>query len=523
MSVNRKLILFVILSLGSLAVNAQKGTCSDGSKDKCVKPTYNVLFLGSSGSGKSSLINMLYNNFGRVPYQDKWEIVIPLYHKPSSYLVNVPDYLGYKVELKPGGGSQTSEVNKYTVDTGHEIVVFWDTPGFADTAGFERDMKNVDKIVEKIANTSFHAIIVPLSSKDIDRTVGEIEKFPITVAHIRRMLPKSFLINFIGIFNQAAGEGPTRRDGLKDGFLEAFKVPQKGSKPEVYFVDGSGFFIKMDKKASPYDLKLGNFQWEEGDGLVFAEMLQHIRSNTPVLGSKVFEIQQKIKKIEEKVETLIGKITEQQSLETKLEKLRTSFRHEEQRRDENQHYKKQRQVTRLKYQWTHCNFGCTTYDETEKFCNDGETYCGQPKYTQDEKHDCYMGRRYKRRLDLGTCKAIPYQETEHYEDENQRNAYNAALLEITNLTNKKTECKNGITNLKNKREEIVREIKKLQNEWSDLAMAVDFRPMIKRAEKKKKDIEDNKSKSREERDAELEVQRQVIKMYYEMQGQAVLK
>jgi hypothetical protein len=213
--------LFLILLLSSFGLNAQENTCSGGTGDFCAKPKHNILFVGKSGVGKSSLINMIYNYLRKISYDKPWEIVIPLMHGQTPYPVNVDAYKEYKVDLKPSGGSQTSEINRYTVETEHEVFILWDTPGFGDTSGFLKDKENADKIANAIEATNFAGVIITLAPADMDRTS---EAFKSSISHIRGMLPKAFLKNLVGVYNRQRKPTKQYETDLINGFLERFDM-----------------------------------------------------------------------------------------------------------------------------------------------------------------------------------------------------------------------------------------------------------------------------------------------------------
>src|SRR3989338_5849428 len=97
----------------------------------------------------------------------------------------------------------------------------------------------------------------------------------------------------------------------------------------------------MDDRLSPLKLKIGKVQWEEGDGLTFEEMVQVVRTNTPVSGYDALKIQQLIHGLEGWILYLAEVIADQQLLETKLGIIKNDLEHAIRERDLNQNYKKE--------------------------------------------------------------------------------------------------------------------------------------------------------------------------------------
>ena len=94
----------------------------------------NIIFVGETGTGKTSLINSLINYVCQVENNDKYRF----------YLANEQTNNNQSL-------SQTSEVNIYKINShfNNPALKIMDTPGLNDTGGRNIDLKNIEKIRNK--------------------------------------------------------------------------------------------------------------------------------------------------------------------------------------------------------------------------------------------------------------------------------------------------------------------------------------------------------------------------------------
>lgn len=117
---------------------------------------YNLLLLGETGVGKSTLINSLfyYLNFGSLDeaMQKDLKCIVP-----TKFQFMGQEITGGKEDpnenLKNDGGSATQYPNSHVFTFGgNKLLRIIDTPGIGDTRGLDKDRKNIDNILKYISN-----------------------------------------------------------------------------------------------------------------------------------------------------------------------------------------------------------------------------------------------------------------------------------------------------------------------------------------------------------------------------------
>jgi GTP-binding protein EngB required for normal cell division len=466
-----RLLLLIILTASSSAFSE--------------KPTYNILFLGQSGAGKSSLINFLYNHLKNIDYESPWEIVIPLMHRNTEYLVNVDEYKKYNVQLKPKGGSQTSDVNRYWVETKSEKFVFWDTPGFGDTAGFLKDQENISKISEAVSDVQFHAILITIgNTMSIDR-LDVNDKFMQTINHIRGMLPKAMKSNLIGIYNREGTQDLDEQETLGTDFSTILGFSAKDKELKIITIDGKGFFGKMGLRTSKIGKFLNKSKWE-ADKMALNDLIDSVKSRAPVSGNDVLKIHQYIHGLEGWALYLEDTVSSLLSEEKKLEVLNNDLTHLKHQRDSNAGYQKSREV---------------------KWQTKEQSGCGG---VPGEYVDQYVR--------LGRCDVIvDHSRIDQYIDEDQQKEYDSAVRDIESKNKDIKNCENRLNSLRDLKAHIINEMVKLQEMWDNLAITTDLTPMIRIIDQKMREVNSNISLSKDQKNHELDTYRQMRDVYHQLQ------
>lgn len=421
----RKLILF-FLSLNLMSGAVLSGTESEYCQGQasCPKPSLNIIFLGKTGVGKSTLINLFYNHIKGNGYADARDIVIPLLHGRASYQVNVEKFKSYNLNLKHGGKSQTEAVNQYKVENKLYSVTLWDAPGFLDTAGNLKDIDNARKIATAMDGVPIHAVIVVLKAEDVSTQTLECKAL---INRIRLLLPKSFLANTMSIYTRAGSFNKAYRQDLTNKFGDLFKMHETKENPKAFFIDGSNFF---DEIADADDNIVGQATWSN-DGRAVAALIAQMQNNAPAAGEEIKIIQESTEELEQQVTTLSKEMMSLQAQVLNLEITKVELKNNRENKEANANYNKE-----LK----------DSYEVDEIKTHKGWFW------DSHEKVKSARERIFK------------------FIDEGQRQQYDKALASLVTNEAKEISLNNEITRLKARQEVMVAKIVVLQKAMEELAM-----------------------------------------------------
>ena len=468
------ILIFLSFNLMSGAVLSGTESESCQGPDVCSKPALNILLLGKSGVGKSTVANILYNHIKENEYSSKdREIIIPLLHRGKVRMpVNVEAYKAYNVKLNARGRSQTIEVHQYAVENKYHNVIIWDVPGFIDTDGGLTDAENAKKIANALSDVSVHAVVIVLDAKDQDRALLESNA---NINNIRRMLPKSFSENLIAIFNRAASLNREDRKELTSWFGELFEMRQAGITPKAYFIDGSSFFDSITDFAQE-ELEMGEVKWK-ADGITVARMLSDIEKNTPADGKEAKKIQEKTQDLEDKVQSLNQEMLSLQAQILGMKIAAVDLRNSEANRDANQNFSKQREVP----------------VEVNDVVWSGWWIFGCAENVKRIKNELVK-----------------------YIDEGQQSEYLKALAAVQTYQEKQVSLAKEIKRLEAEQVKKLREVADIQKAMEALAMTTNLDPYIKYLEEQMRSAKASTSLTPEERDTKVMMFNNWLDVYKKM-------
>ncbi len=226
-----------------------------------------VLFLGKTGVGKTTLINVFYNHIVGKDYNAERDVVSPLLHAGQLLSVNVDRYKRTE-SLNADGHSQTDDVRSFVASGEMGTVELWDSPGFIDTRGIAQDVANIDRIAQAISDASFKAVAIVLDPSDFQRdTIESKAAFNMML----RFIPKNTLSNVIAVVNRSGALKNGDREYFKNKLSEMFGVAV-----DVYFVDGSSFFDRDDSQK----------YWER-DRKVVSDIVKDLLQRESISGRKI--------------------------------------------------------------------------------------------------------------------------------------------------------------------------------------------------------------------------------------------
>ncbi|KAK5575476.1 hypothetical protein RB653_006609 [Dictyostelium firmibasis] len=108
------------------------------------KPVKNIFLIGESGSGKSSLINLMTNYFRN------GELKKPKISIPTRFYKTTEEFGSCENNLNNTKDSKTTQCFCYTYKFEGIILNIFDSPGLNDTRGIKQDEANIQLILNKI-------------------------------------------------------------------------------------------------------------------------------------------------------------------------------------------------------------------------------------------------------------------------------------------------------------------------------------------------------------------------------------
>lgn len=226
------------------------------------KKYYNILIMGETGVGKSTLINAVANYYS---YEDLQmaENSEPICFIPSKFVItdeNLEEETisvgADKNENGDAGQSATQSAQAYVFPLKNEnaFLRIIDTPGIADTRGLVQDNTNFEDTLQFIAGyDELHAICFLLKPNNPRITV----QFEFCIKHLLSRLEKSASKNIVFIFTNSRGSFYRPGDTLP-ALKQVIKGIEKKSKNltiplsanNVFCLDNEAFRFLMILKHS---------------------------------------------------------------------------------------------------------------------------------------------------------------------------------------------------------------------------------------------------------------------------------
>ncbi len=423
------------------------------------KKEVNIVVIGKTGTGKSSLINIFYNHIMGVDASGPVKVIIPLCHNEKIYPVTVPEYQNYGVQVQCGGKSETKKVNKYTSENKSHRVVLWDTPGFMDTEGGLKDDEHMKTIALALKDVQIHAVVFASKPSDFDRKKGN--DFSTNINIIQRMLPKTFRDNLVAVFNTRGESAKSaRRESLRDNFDILFDLKSHNVKSKAYFIDGSSFFDALTGENDDDSL----VRWK-ADDLVVSKLIEDAIQKAPVDGKESYHVSELGGEIQAEVRVLTKTLLNIDDKKSFLIKKRYELKGKEELRDSNADYSKTRQVI------------VNEHVEDPVLCI---------------PFHCFTKGRDVQRV-----------HTDNYIDEAQRGRYQNALIQIGTISGQISFCENEISDLEKEQRKIACKIVKSQEKLEKLAMTTDYSPYLQYLQKMKLEIQKNRELKDSDREHQL--------------------
>ena len=201
------------------------------------KKEITICFLGKTGSGKSTLINALYNWCLGVDGENKTaqKYCISTRSNTGKQLKAEEQFIHLNTENThaPKGASATQQPTIYTFETDEFILHVVDTPGFLNTAGFGKDHESIEQIFEHITwLNQIHLFCIVWNERRLSAEQGFV------IGCLKQFLPKNSHQNIVVCVTSALE--------LDIGTTEAINAAGLNESPCVCF-DNAWVTIEFEK------------------------------------------------------------------------------------------------------------------------------------------------------------------------------------------------------------------------------------------------------------------------------------
>lgn len=255
---------------------------------KKARPVFQMVLIGETGSGKTSLFNLLCN----------FDLVCQLGLENSLEILRNFHDLDLENAQQRAMESKTSDAKYYKVKFGELEVGIIDTPGFGDSRGIDEDRKNVKKIIDTIERAEYvNCICLVINGRQARATF----QLKYVLTEISATLPKSAFNNLIIIMTNSQDVTCATFDVSE---LSSFFGSEVIIKPEhVFYIDNPYSKLekcRKEKKAATLQQLVSALQISfQTAGLTLMQMLDTIKDFNDVHTNcfvQLYNIKQEVEK-----------------------------------------------------------------------------------------------------------------------------------------------------------------------------------------------------------------------------------
>lgn len=271
------------------------------------KEEYNILLLGETGSGKSTLINYLTNKFKNGTIANL-KIAIP-----TKYHQTTENFQSSEKDLNDLSKSQTTESSIYNFEKDGQIFNFIDTPGLSATEGVEMDDEHIQNIMQATAKKdSLVAIIIVINGSQA-RATANVRN---TLYRLKNSIPDIFLDNLVIAFTNCSAA--TVRFDLKQ--LQPWTIRAEN----VYHMDNSVLCAPVESWISNMRLKRRmESDWEDSMEEI-EKLIQKLKQQGKKATVAFQQMRLKRAEIKKQLVEIFIQMKEFQVLQSQLDTLKTN-------------------------------------------------------------------------------------------------------------------------------------------------------------------------------------------------------
>ncbi|XP_019549068.3 uncharacterized protein LOC109419272 [Aedes albopictus] len=212
-------------------------------ENRSSKNVYNVLLVGETGSGKSTLINYL-TNFFRGGTLQSLKIAIPSPHYRAT-----EGFAHHENDLDDAMKSKTGKCTFYNFSLNGTHYAFIDTPGLSDTSGRNKDAENILKIMDVAEMSGTIAAVMLVINGTVSRRTATLTS---TINMMKSSVPDVLLKNLVVVLTNCSATSAN----FDVGALSPWIIAEKNkfymnnsalSKPMTFWMDDEEKFDEIER------------------------------------------------------------------------------------------------------------------------------------------------------------------------------------------------------------------------------------------------------------------------------------
>ncbi|KXJ81922.1 hypothetical protein RP20_CCG016928 [Aedes albopictus] len=275
-------------------------------KQDCHKKN-NIILLGETGSGKSTLINYLTNYFHNSTLENL-KIAIPTKHYKATEGLN-----HHEDNVQDSSNSQTRACTVYNFRKEDTICSFIDTPGLSDTKGVTQDDFNIQQIMGAAEQSGeLTAIILVINGTQARATVNLRNTFCMLRSSIPDVLQKNLVVVL------------TNCSATSANFDLAHLEPWTIAEANVFHMNNSA----LSKPVSQWINNERKKKDLEREWRCSMETIEELNQNLTKLGGKVTEVFKQMRinrdRIKSQLHNILLEMRKFQDLQNELDNMKTT-------------------------------------------------------------------------------------------------------------------------------------------------------------------------------------------------------